>query len=93
MTHTASSRGNSAPIRRNRGRSKPVRYGDLADGKLFVILAEKRDYYEHCEKKHGFLNSSDHTVYRKVGNSHATARDGRAVILALGDLIIPFNQD
>lgn len=70
--------------------NKPVEFGKLPAHSLFRIFAEKRGYYYNGEKRFGFVRSADHRVYKKWGNSHSQTKEGKVIILALQDLVVPW---
>lgn len=63
--------------------NRPIPFGRLRDGERFRIYSER--------KLGKMIRSTDRTAYRKVGNSHSE-HDGRDIILALNDLVIPLGR-
>jgi hypothetical protein len=69
---------------------KPIKFHELKDGTLFRIFAERRAYYDRCDRKEGFVRSQDHTVYKRHGSSHSSSKAGKVVILSPHDLVMEY---
>jgi hypothetical protein len=69
---------------------KPIKYHELKDGSLFRIFAERKAYYDRCDRKEGFVRAKNPTVFKKHGASHSSSKAGAVIILSPHDLVMPY---
>ena len=69
---------------------KPIKFCDLPVGALFRMFAERRPHYVNGERVVGMVRSKEHRVFKKKGQSHASTKEGRDIIPALHDLVVPY---
>lgn len=71
---------------------KAIAFKDLPVGALFRVFAEKKFFYENGERKFGMVKSNNPRVYKKHGPGVSSTKDGKDIILALNDLVIPYEK-
>lgn len=71
---------------------KAIAFKDLPVGSLFRVFAEKKAYYEAGERKVGMVKANNPRVYKKHGQGVSSTKDGKDIILALNDLVIPYEK-
>lgn len=69
---------------------KPISFKELPNNSLFRIFAERRAHYVNGERRVEMVRSKDGRVYKKHGPGVSESKDGRQVILALNDLVLPY---